>query len=202
MVDDDSTALIISLCDEPCEDAVPLGVTTGHSETVRRKRKDDFMQALAARNKEQAAIYAGDTGDLCLEGVEIAPDQFLLNRRVADALREVLHVLRQEMNSPQGIARVEAVWKQHAALLQEEVCAKNLCLTLARMGIPVEPSQASDCATIPSLPTTMLSTNSSGQPDHIGSSSEPLRSENIILSPENAEQVRGWIEKFGPGKET
>ncbi len=202
MIDDDSTALIISLYDEPCEDAVPLGVTTEHSETVRRKRKNDFLQALAARNKEQAAICAGDAKDLCLEGVEIKPNQFLLNRRVADALREVLHVLRQEMNSPQGRAKVESIWQQHATLLQEEVCAENLRLTLARMGIPVESSQASDCDTISSLPTTTLSTDVSGQLDQAGSSSEPLHGKNIILSPEEAEQVRRWVEKFGPRKDT
>jgi hypothetical protein len=208
MVDDDSTALIILFYAEAHQGTVKFGATTKHSPAIREKRKNDFLQAVAADHKELAAICTGDGEDLSLEGVALSADQFRLNREVADALRVVLHMLRQEMNSPQGVAKVETVWKQYAMLLQNEVCAENLRLTLARMGIavtsPVKDLLASEGTDISSLPTTILSVDHSLQTGQVANPSEPLYSETINLSEDDVKQARSWfarLTKRGPNKD-
>lgn len=140
MIDDDSTALIFTLRTDAFENATLLGETAEHSKSIRESRKNDFDNAIRSNNKELIAITYGDGVDLDLEGVTIAQEQIEQARRVADALREVLQVLRQEVNGPDAVAKLKPLWQQYAPLLLEEPCAINLRQTLARIGVPIFPS--------------------------------------------------------------
>lgn len=140
MADDDSTALIFALTADVLESSIPLGTTREHSKALREKRKKEFTDALEANNKELIAITYGDGVDMTLEGVTLPLEQVEQARQVADALQEVLQVLRQEVNSPDAAARVGPVWQQNAPLLLEEPCAANLRQTLAHIGVIVMPS--------------------------------------------------------------
>ena len=84
--------------------AAPLGVTTEHSKAIREIRKKEFSSAIETGNKELVAITYGDGEDLTLEGVTTPQEQIQYARKVADALREVLEVLRQEINGPDAAA--------------------------------------------------------------------------------------------------
>ena len=143
MIDDDSTALIVTLTRDALASAAPLGVTTEHSKAVRESRKKEFSSTMETGNKELIAITYGDGVDLSLEGVTIPQEQVQQARKVADALREVLQVLRQEVNGPDAAAKVGPVWQQYASLLLEESCAVNLRQTLAHIGVLVMASNQS-----------------------------------------------------------
>jgi hypothetical protein len=140
MIDDDSTALIITLTVDALASVAPLGVTTEHSKAIREIRKKEFSSAIETGNKELIAITYGDGADLGLEGVTIPQEQVQQARRVADALREVLQVLRQEVNGPDAAAKVGPVWQKYAPFLLEESCAANLRQTLAHIGVLAMPS--------------------------------------------------------------
>jgi Protein phosphatase 2C len=141
MVDDDSTALLILLQDDTAATGSPLGTTTEHSQPVREQRKQEFLQALKDENKERVAICFGDGQDLKTESVNIAQDDILLARQVADAQREVLAMLRQEVNNPNVVAILTPVWQKHVHLLYNEPCAANLRKTLTRLGVQIEPRE-------------------------------------------------------------
>lgn len=140
MADDDSTALILALTADAFESSIPLGTTRERNKALREKRKKELSAALEADNKELIAIAYGDGVDMTLEGVTLPLEQVEQARQVADALQEVLQVLRQEVNSPDAAARVGPVWQQYAPLLLEEPCASNLRQTLAHIGVPLTPS--------------------------------------------------------------
>lgn len=137
MVDDDSTALVITLLSDTTSSGVPLGQTTQHDTEVRVKRKQDFEQALNEQHKERQAIFYGDGSGLDVEDMRIAPAQIQQARAVADALQEVLAVLRQKLHSPEVATIMETVWRKHASLLYNEPCAENLRQTLTRLGVPL-----------------------------------------------------------------
>jgi serine/threonine protein phosphatase PrpC len=139
MVDDDCTALIIALYPDTASHGLPLGTTTGHSQQVRESRKQEFIQALKEQNKERTAICFGDGRDLLAESVQVSQSDILLARKVADAQREVLAILRQEINNPNVVAIMAPVWQKHVHLLYQERCAENIRKTLSRLGIPIAP---------------------------------------------------------------
>ena len=142
MLDDDCTALIIALlpgdaATDPRLDTIKA--TTEHGQPVRAQRTQDFLQALADENKERAAIYYGSGADLRAEGVTVSLQEFTQARAVADALSEVLSLLRQVVNNPDMVPVMTAAWQKHARLLDHEPCAATVRKTLARLGVPVEP---------------------------------------------------------------
>jgi len=139
MVDDDSTALIIALYPNTASQGIALGTTTSHSQQVRESRKQEFMQFLKEQHKERAAICFGDGRDLLEEGIVVSRDDMLLARKVADAQREILAILRQEVNNPNVVAIMTPVWQKHVHLLYQEPCAENIRNTLAHLGVPLEP---------------------------------------------------------------
>jgi hypothetical protein len=150
MVDDDSTALLLSIHDSAEPGVSLLGTTREHAHEPREQRKHDYERAYQENNKELVAIYYGDGTDLALEGLHPDPQEIAQARQVADALRAVLQALRQSLNSPDVAARTRVIWNQYASLLQAEPCASNLRQTLMRLGViapPVKPSSLT-----PSLP--------------------------------------------------
>ncbi|GCE18589.1 protein phosphatase 2C domain-containing protein [Dictyobacter kobayashii] len=142
MGDDDSTAIVLSLsaqADETSE--LVLGMTPAHQPELRASRKAAFLQAVQEQNKELAAVVFGDGQDLEQEGVFFPEDQWQMARQVADALREVLTVLRREINGPQAVKKITPVWRKYAHLLLDEPCAAAVCKTLTRLGIALEAPQ-------------------------------------------------------------
>ena len=139
MLDDDSTALVIALQLDTAGAGSDFGTTVEHSQQVRVQRKQDFGQAQADENKEHMAIYYGAGIDLQAEGVVLSPQEVAQVRAVADALREVLSLLRQVVNNPDMVPVMTAAWQKHAELLYREPCAATVRNTLARLGVPVEP---------------------------------------------------------------
>ena len=175
MADDDSTALIIALTADALESSIPPGTTTEHSKAIREKRKKEFTDALDANNKELIAIAYGDGVDMSLEGVTLPQEQVEQARKVADALQEVLRILRQEVNSPDAAARVGPVWQQYAPILLEEPCAANLRQTLAHIGVSITPSAQMQ-------PPTVLAEEK--QPDHPSEEKQLARAEFASLQRE------------------
>lgn len=139
MIDDDSTALVITLLPDNAGSGSELGTTTQHSQSVRAQRKQDFQRAQADNNKEREAIYYGSGSDLQAEGVMVSEQEVTQARKVADALREVLSLLRQVVNNPDVVPVMTAAWQKHAGLLYQEPCAAPVRTTLAHLGVPVEP---------------------------------------------------------------
>lgn len=139
MIDDDSTALLISLTTNETPNTVPLGATTIHSQSIREGRNQELTSAMASNNKELVAIAYGDGSDLNLEGVTMPAEQIQQARRVADAQREVLQMLRQVVNQPDAATKMAPVWQQYADLLRDEPCAVHVRQTLTRLGIAVAP---------------------------------------------------------------
>jgi hypothetical protein len=121
---------------------------------VRDQRQQAFYQARDNNHKEQLAIIFGDGQDLLAEDVTLSQDDLQLARRVADALREVLAMLRQEVNNPNVVAIMTPLWQKHAHLLYNEPCAANIRTTLSRLGVPLEPTLPP--ATEPSSPPINL----------------------------------------------
>lgn len=157
MIDDDSTALIIALYPDTFPQGSFPGTTTSHSQPVRENRKQEFLQALKEQNKERMAICFGDGTDLLAEGVQVSRDDMLLARKVADAQREVLAILRQEINNPNVVAIMTPVWQKNAYLLYQEPCAENIRKTLSRLGVPIEPLEPA----IPAVPISPVAPSAS-----------------------------------------
>jgi hypothetical protein len=135
MVDDDCTALLLTLQSDASQGALQLGSTTNHRQEIREQRKRDFTQAMQEQNREFMAIYYGDGVDLALEGMHLPQEEIEQAHRVADALREVLAVVRQVLNSPDVTTQVGAAWAKHAEILSSESCAENLRQTLTQLGV-------------------------------------------------------------------
>lgn len=152
MVDDDSTAVLLSFHTDALPGYIQFGTTTEHRHEIREARALDFQRALLDQNRELAAVYYGDGVDLAQEGIQVPEQEIQQARRVADALRETLAALRQSLNSPDVIARLGPVWEKHSALLNNESCASNLRQTLVQLGIisppapPVPPASPGDHA--------------------------------------------------------
>jgi hypothetical protein len=146
MTDDDSTALILTLTANALTGTTPLGATTEHRRTIREDRKRELLNALDSNNKELMAIIYGDGTDPGLKEVPISQEQVHYARKVADALRDMLHVLRQEINGPDPAGKVGPFWQQYAHLLLEEPCAVNVRQTLARIGVSLNISSQSQPA--------------------------------------------------------
>ncbi len=134
MADDDCTVLMITLAPDSNQ-GIELGSTAQHRQEVREQRKNAFLRALDACNKELLAIFFGDGVDLSLEDVAFPAEQLQQARQVADALRDLLQALRHEINSPDVVTKISPLWQKHAALLHDEPCAALLRQTLVRLGV-------------------------------------------------------------------
>ncbi len=154
MIDDDGTALIVMLYPDSASDGSPLGHTTEHSQAVREQRKQDFLLAHDEDHKERMAIYFGAGQDLPGEEIGAVPDEIRVARQVADALREVLALLRQEINNPAVATLMTPAWQRRAHLLYAEPCAANLRKTLARLGVSLEPAEPVASASTPAVDAT------------------------------------------------
>jgi hypothetical protein len=139
MLDDDSTALVITLLPDDSDTGSELGTTMQHSQQVRMQRQQDFQQALADQNKERIAIYYGSGVDLRDGAVPVSARDISQARAVADALHELLSRLRQVVNSPNVVPVMTTVWQKHARLLSQESCAAPVRNTLTHLGVPLEP---------------------------------------------------------------
>jgi hypothetical protein len=137
MVDDDSTALVLTFSDDSTGIGTPLGCTNRHTEEVLTQRKKAFEEAANSDNKELLAIAYGDGNDVF--SVTTTPLLDTINiahaREVANALKEVLRAFRLAQNSPNLVQKVKPVWDQYSHLLQDELCATNLRETLRKNGI-------------------------------------------------------------------
>jgi hypothetical protein len=138
MLDDDSTILLLTLQPDDAITGSRLGITTGHSQQVRVQRKQDFLQAVADDNKERVALYYGTGADLRAEGITISAQEFSQAREVADALREVLALLREVVNSSDVVPIMTEAWQKHGRLLYQEPCAAPVRATLVHLGVPIE----------------------------------------------------------------
>jgi hypothetical protein len=139
LVDDDSTALVLLLHADGASDGVPLGTTRTHSQATTEQRRADLLQAWAARDSVQVAQLYGDGTAMRDEQLALTPAQVQHARTVADALQEVLAVLRYALSEASVPVLVEPVWHKHQALLQDEPCAEQLRSTLTRLGIDTTP---------------------------------------------------------------
>lgn len=146
MVDDDCTAVVLHLGAEAEAGWTELGSTVVHRAEVRAWRKHAFLQAVQNQNKELAALFFGDGADLEMEGIVFPEEQRQQARAVADALREVLSVLRREVNGPLALQKVTPIWLKHASLLLDEPCAASVCKTLARLGVMLHDGFSSGAA--------------------------------------------------------
>ncbi len=154
MIDDDSSALVISFSTHPQQEGnyLFLGATTRHDHLERKQRKEAFEQAVQAQHKELMALYYGDGKALALEGVSLSPTRIQEARQVADALREVLSALREVLNDPDVVAKISPVWRKYAPVLATEPCAEHLRQTLTRLGVPLIPSPEAPASPAVPLP--------------------------------------------------
>jgi serine/threonine protein phosphatase PrpC len=162
IVDDDSTALVVRL-QSNADGAVELGVTPPHDSELIAGRKEAFEKARAEQNKELAAIYFGDGVDLHALKVEgsVSPEYIDDARKVADAMKEVLLVLRNALNTPDLPAKVGPVWQRNAHLLLYEPCAANLRQSLQASGVQLVPPAP------PAPPAVPWQNMSSGSPTQL-----------------------------------
>jgi hypothetical protein len=135
MMDDDSTALLLSFTTEAGQDAQEPAITDGHSPQVRSLRAQAFEQARQEQNKELQAIIYGDGVDLAQEGIALTPAQRADARQVADAFRAVLNELRRTLNSADMVSSMQRIWARYVPLLDAEPCAANLRQTLLQYGV-------------------------------------------------------------------
>ena len=140
MIDDDCTALIIRLAphiassDKPRnttyehseEEYWKLGFTSGHPKEERQKRLKVFNDVYYKRDSERIAIIYGDGTDLQQEGIIVLPDEIDYARSVANALREMVSLLRREIGKPNRLTSLGEAWQSRAHLLREERCAADL----------------------------------------------------------------------------
>jgi serine/threonine protein phosphatase PrpC len=134
IVDDDSTAIIIHL-QEAGRDEERLGMPEWPLPDMVALRKAEFEHARSGDNKELVAITYGDGRMLNAAGVSLPDNESKLARQVADALRDLLQTMRDALNSPSFVAKVEPVWWRYADLLMEEPCAENIRKSLVAQGV-------------------------------------------------------------------
>jgi Protein phosphatase 2C len=146
MIDDDCSVLRLNLQSQMQSESCTLGSTSTHSPAVRRQRLRDYERELQENNKEQVAILYGDGNDLKLEGLSINQQEIAYARQVADAFKEVITLLRQEVNSPRVVQIMRPIWQKYAPLLENEPCAVNLLQTLKRLGVITTSQPGSDPA--------------------------------------------------------
>ena len=139
LVDDDSTVLVLTLSAKMHAGAQELGVIPAHQRDVRLQRKQTFRQVVHTQNKELAAIFFGDGTDLTLEGIVFPDEQLQQARMIADAIADILQVVRREANSPYAATKIQPIWQKYAPILEEEPCTIPLKKVLTRLGISFEP---------------------------------------------------------------
>jgi hypothetical protein len=139
MQDDDCTLLNILIGSSTSPEDEPLGFTDSHSQIIREHRVLEYQQAVQDDQKDLMAITYGDGRDLAMQGVLLPSEQVQQVHAVADALHEVLSVLRREVNNPDAAAKISPTWQRYADLLFAEPCASQLRLTLQRVGVPLTP---------------------------------------------------------------
>lgn len=137
MIDDDSTAMIISLREDGSE-TESLGLPAAPRQEIVAARKAEFERARHENNKELLAITYGDGSMLNNATIVLADAEKIKAREVADALREVLQAVRDALNMPNFTAKVEPVWWRYADLLMHEPCAETLRKNLAAQGVRLE----------------------------------------------------------------
>jgi len=141
MMDDDSTALLLSFTTEAGQDGQEPGVTDKHSPQVRTERAQAFEQARQIQQKDAQAVAYGDGADLTLEGIMLTPTERAEMHQVADAFQAVLAELRRTLNNADMVARMQRIWAQYVPLLDTEPCATNLRQTLVQYGVlPLTPT--------------------------------------------------------------
>src|SRR5262249_54892502 len=136
MINDDSTALILTFCEDSIGVGTLPGCTNTHTPEIIAQRKKAFEEAANNDNKELLAIAYGDGTDLhsLTTASPLGKIDIAYAREVADALKEVLRAFRQAQNSPDRVQKVAPFWKRYGHLLQNEPCAANLCETLRNNG--------------------------------------------------------------------
>lgn len=151
MVDDDSTAMIISLREDG-RDPERLGLPAGPRQETVATRRAEFERARNEDNKELVAITYGDGHMLNTANIILADAEKTKAREVADALRNVLQAVRDALNMPNFTARVEPVWWRYAHLLMDEPCAGTIRKNLAAQGVRLKrPENAPLSARQPAL---------------------------------------------------
>lgn len=134
MVDDDSTAIVIRLREDGGEEQ-RLGLPATFRLEIVETRRAEFERARAINNKELVAVAYGDGRMLNGAGIFLSDMEKAKAREVADALREVLQLVRDTLNLPGFTAKVEPVWWRYADLLIDEPCAENIRKSLAAQGV-------------------------------------------------------------------
>ena len=158
--DDDATALVLRLTGDDQIPAalqhellIPLGTTIEHHRIIRQLRQQEFLLALEEHNSELAAILFGDGYDLRQQGLILSDEQQQHLRLVADAMQELLILVRREINQanrnnllpqqfqPAGeqMVTLAQVWQRYAPVLKNEPCAQALRQTIERLGITDQP---------------------------------------------------------------
>jgi hypothetical protein len=208
MINDDSTALVLTFYNDAAEIGTPLGCVNQHTEEVITQRKDDFETAARSDNKELLAIAYGDGIDLRSVATTPPIDDIDITyaRKVADGLKEVLRVFRLAHNSPDLVQKVKPVWERYSQLLEHESCAANLRETLRNNRIiptlehpPAIPPKQIPVPSVPLKPTpAVLPTET---PAHIidtpqGSmlSNAPLRSPDSVMPATTSSNVDPYAE--------
>ncbi|MFL5628220.1 MAG: protein phosphatase 2C domain-containing protein [Ktedonobacteraceae bacterium] len=172
MMDDDSTALLLSFTAEADQDAQEPGIVSGHSLETRSLRKQAFEQAQQEQNKELQAIMYGDGVDLALEGISLSSPEREEMRQVADAFHAVLAELRRTLNHTDMVSSMKRIWARYVPLLDTEPCAANLRQTLVQHGVlPLSPAPQSVLTAYPDQ--VSLSALSPAHPDTLPSAQEP-----------------------------
>jgi hypothetical protein len=188
MVDDDSTALILHICAGE-QEQTPLEPVKEHSLAIRQRRLQEFEQARREKNKEQQAIIYGDGKDLNTMGVYLIPSEVEDLHKVADALREVLQVLRASLNNVNAVAKIEPVWWQYAQTLMDEPCATTLRKSLQEIGVrlspPALPASPSPPAPLSSVPDALL--HSIDVPTSLAYSYDEDADPTIVIAPADRE---------------
>ncbi len=176
MVNDDSTALVLTFYEDGAGAGTLLGCINEHTEEITAQRKQAFEEAVSSNNKELLAISYGDGNDLRsvtttppLDTIDIADA-----REVADALKEVLRAFRLAQNSPDLVQKVKPFWDKYGHILQDEPCAANLRETLRNNGI----IRSTPAPVIPLVQTPALTANAS---------QIPIPSNNIPTPPSGPE---------------
>lgn len=134
MVDDDATAIIITLQEMGSEEE-RLDTQAGPSAETVTQRTEEFKRVHAENNKELVAIVYGDGHMLNDVGISLSDEDKKKARAVADALRNVLQTMRDEANHPKFVAKIEPVWWQYADLLMDEPCAETIRRNLTAQGV-------------------------------------------------------------------
>jgi hypothetical protein len=159
MVNDDSTALILTLLNNGTEEGVPLGATPEYDKSTIDERKEAFDKAYQEQNSELLAVYYGDGHYLSPLLPNITDQEIKNARNVADALQELLRAFRQAQNMPGLAAKMQPVWDKYASVLRDEKCAANIRKTLSSNGVTLDRS----APTPSSMPAVIRATGASEQ---------------------------------------